>query len=262
MSNTATRILISIIAIPLILGIVYAGSHVFFALLLVLQTLCFYELLKIFREKNLKPDVFPSLVLSIIVFSSFVYLREDFLYAFIPAVLFTAVMELFSGKEYKVQGAWLPLFGLAYITFPFALLNGLGKNYEYVYLLLLMIWANDSFAFFGGKYFGKHKFSKISPNKTIEGLVSGFIFTVLTGMIFHYFSEKVSLADGIITGIIIGIFAPAGDLFESFLKRYTGVKDSSHIIPGHGGILDRFDSLIFCSPFIYIYYTYIKIFIN
>lgn len=262
MSNTVTRILISIIAIPLILGIVYAGGHVFFALLLVLQTLCFYELLKMFKEKNLNPDIFPSVTLSIIVFSSFIYLREDFLFAFIPAVLLTAVMELFSNKENKMRGAWLVLFGLAYITFPFALLNGLGKNFEYVYLLLLMIWANDSFAFFGGKYFGKHRFSKISPNKTIEGLISGFIFTVITGIMFHYFSEKVSMTDGIITGIFTGIFAPAGDLFESFLKRYTGVKDSSHTIPGHGGILDRFDSLIFCSPFIYFYFTYIKYFVN
>ncbi len=262
MSNTTVRILISLIAIPLILGAVYAGGHILFALLLILQTLCFYELLKMFREKEFKPDMFPAIVLSIITMVSYVYLRHDFIYAFIPAILIIALMEFISVKKSKLKNTGLVLFGLAYITFPFTLLNALGSNYEYVYLLLMLIWADDSFAYFGGKYFGKHKFSQISPNKTIEGLISGFIFTVITGIVFHLFSEKVTLADGIITGTFAGIFAPAGDLFESFLKRYTGVKDSSRIIPGHGGLLDRFDSLIFCTPFIYIYFNYLKFFVN
>ena len=131
-----------------------------------------------------------------------------------------------------------------------------------MYLLLFLIWANDSFAFFGGKYFGKHKFSKISPNKTIEGLVSGFVFTVITSVVFHFITKEISLADSVIMGAVISVLAPTGDLLESFLKRYTGVKDSSHIIPGHGGILDRFDSLIFCTPFVYIYFKYIKYLIN
>lgn len=262
MSNTLTRILISIISIPLILILVYIGGYAFFALVLLLQTMCFYELLIMFREKDLKADVYSSILLSIITITSYIYFEEYFKFVFITAVILIIIVISFSKKENKVKTTGLVLFGLIYITVPFTLLFKLGSIYLLVYLLLFLIWANDSFAFFGGKYFGKHKFSKISPNKTIEGLVSGFVFTVITSVVFHFITKEISLADSVIMGAVIGVLAPAGDLLESFLKRYTGVKDSSHIIPGHGGILDRFDSLIFCTPFVYIYFKYIKYLIN
>jgi phosphatidate cytidylyltransferase len=167
-------------------------------------------------------------------------------------------VEFLRKEKNKLINAGLVFFGFVYITFPFALFYKLDKNYIYVYLLFLLIWANDSFAFFGGKYFGKHKFSRISPNKTVEGLVTGFIFTIITSVVFHFIVSDITITDSLVVGVLVGIFGPAGDLFESYLKRYTNVKDSSHIIPGHGGILDRFDSLIVCVPIVYIYFSYIK----
>lgn len=200
--------------------------------------------------------------MSAVIISSFVYFNQYFKYTVVIVVILLLVIEFVSRKEHPLVNSGLVMFGLIYITLPFALLHELDKDYIQVYLLLLLIWANDSFAFFGGKYFGKHKFSKISPNKTVEGLVSGFVFTVLTSYIFHLFYEPITVIDSIVIGVFVSIFGPLGDLFESFLKRYTGVKDTSQIIPGHGGLLDRFDSLIFCTPFIFIYFKYIKYFIN
>lgn len=262
MSNIFIRILISIISIPLLLLLAYLGDYYFFALVLLLQTLCFYELLLMFREKEYKPDLYSSIIASVLIIIFLVYNIENFLYVFIAAVIFIILNVLFSKKINKIKTIGLVFFGLVYITIPFAMLFELGKNYILVFLLFFLIWSNDSFAYFGGKYFGKHKFSKISPNKTVEGLISGFIFTVITSVAFYYITKEITLTDSLVIGLIIGVLAPIGDLFESFLKRFTGVKDSSNIIPGHGGILDRFDSLMFCTPFVLIYFRYIKYLIN
>lgn len=258
MSNTFKRILISIFAIPLILYAAYAGGYPFFAFCLLVQTLSLYELLKMFENKGFTASVFYSLFVSIIVFAGFLYFKDYFNLILISGLISVLVLELFRKTENKLLNVGLVFFGLVYITFPFALFCKLDKNYTYVYLLFLLIWANDSFAFFGGKYFGKHKFSKISPNKTIEGLVVGFVFTIITSVAFHYLVSGITITDSLIVGVFVGVFGPLGDLFESFLKRYTCVKDSSNIIPGHGGLLDRFDSLILCAPFVYIYFNYIK----
>jgi phosphatidate cytidylyltransferase len=258
MSNTLKRILISIVAIPLILYSAYAGGYPFFAFCLLVQTLSFYELLKMFGNKGYTPLVYYSLFVSVLILVSFLFFIEFFSIVLISGLSSVLVLELFRKKENKMLNAGLVFFGIVYITFPFALFCKLDKNYTYVYLLFLLIWANDSFAFFGGKYFGKHKFSKISPNKTIEGLVVGFIFTIITSVVFHYAVPAVTITDSIVVGLFVGVFGPLGDLFESFLKRYTNVKDSSNIIPGHGGLLDRFDSIIVCVPFVYIYFNYIK----
>lgn len=258
MSNTLKRILISIIAIPLILYASYTGGYPFFAFCLLVQTLSIYELLKMFRSRGLTPSIYYSLFISVVMFVSFIFFKEYFYLILLFGVFSVVAVETLRKNSNKVINAGLVFFGFVYITFPFALFYKLDKNYVYVYLLFLLIWANDSFAFFGGKYFGKHKFSKISPNKTIEGLIVGFVFTIITAVTFHFVVPAVTITDSIVVGVFVGIFGPIGDLFESFLKRYTNVKDSSNIIPGHGGLLDRFDSIIVCVPFVYIYFNYIK----
>ncbi len=117
------------------------------------------------------------------------------------------------------------------------------------------IFLCDSMAFFAGSYFGKHHFSTISPKKTIEGSIAGLIASTLTVSIGWYFfaDDKFHIILGIFMGILIGIFAQLGDLLVSLMKRYFNVKDASNMIPGHGGILDRFDSVFFTAPIINLY---------
>ena len=117
------------------------------------------------------------------------------------------------------------------------------------------IFLCDSAAFFAGTYFGKHHFSSISPKKTIEGSVAGLVMSIITVSVGWYFfaDEKYPLVLGIILGLLTGLFAQVGDLLVSLIKRYFNVKDSSNLIPGHGGILDRFDSVFFTAPIINLY---------
>jgi phosphatidate cytidylyltransferase len=122
-----------------------------------------------------------------------------------------------------------------------------------------MIWVCDSAAYYIGSAFGKHKlFPRVSPNKSWEGAIAGFIFAVVTAVAAKYLLLDYLRTDqAVILGIIVGIFGQLGDLFESLLKRDAGVKDSSNLIPGHGGVLDRFDSLLVVSPLVYLYLDFV-----
>jgi phosphatidate cytidylyltransferase len=125
--------------------------------------------------------------------------------------------------------------------------------------ILASIWMCDTAAYFGGLSMGKHKlFPRVSPNKSWEGAVWGFFAAIATMMVAQkYFLPYLQFHQAIVIGIIIGLFGQIGDLVESLLKRDAGVKDSSSLIPGHGGVLDRFDSLIFVSPILYLYIDFV-----
>ena len=123
-----------------------------------------------------------------------------------------------------------------------------------IVLVFCLFWVNDVFAYLTGKALGKHKlFSRISPGKTIEGSLGGLVFTIVGMIIFCHFSDWHSIYRGIGMVAIAVVFGTLGDLCESMLKRQAGVKDSGKLIPGHGGILDRFDSVMFSMPFIFVY---------
>ena len=122
------------------------------------------------------------------------------------------------------------------------------------------IWICDSAACFLGTAFGKHKlFPRVSPNKSWEGAVAGFIFAIVAMIAAKaVVLDELNLTDAVVIGFIIGTIGQIGDLVESLIKRDAGVKDSSQLIPGHGGIFDRFDSLLFTSPAVYIYLYFLS----
>jgi len=257
MSNTLKRIFVGIIGIPIILFLIYMGGTYFFVLCLILQSLCLWEFLKIFENKNINALKIFTLIISVAIF---ILLSQKYYYSIVLIIL-PIVTEVFREKKRNPLNPVLSVFGVIYVTIPFLLLNELGKNFFIVIYIFVLIWACDTFAYFGGKFFGKHKLTSISPKKTIEGAVIGFMFTVATSVIFYYSgNDFLSFYDSIILGVLIGVFSQIGDNFESLLKRYTEVKDSSNIIPGHGGLLDRFDSLIFVVPLIYLYINFLKLF--
>ena len=128
-----------------------------------------------------------------------------------------------------------------------------------VIAILASIWMCDTMAYFGGLSMGKHKlFPRVSPNKSWEGAVWGFFGAVGTMLLFRtYALPYLALHQAIVIGVIVGVFGQIGDLIESLLKRDAGVKDSSSLIPGHGGFFDRFDSLIYVSPILYLYIDFV-----
>jgi len=128
-----------------------------------------------------------------------------------------------------------------------------------VVAVLATIWICDTAAFHAGTAMGRHKlFPRVSPNKSWEGTIFGFVFAIAAAIAAKYIVlEYMSLRDALVMGVVVGIFGQLGDLVESLMKRDAGVKDSSNLLPGHGGVFDRFDSLLFVAPILYLYLDFI-----
>ena len=147
--------------------------------------------------------------------------------------------------------------GLLYITLPAILLYLMhANNFILPIALILMIWTNDTMAYLVGSFIGKNQFSPISPNKTWEGVIGGAILTIIGAGIYGYFSHSYRLTDWMAFALCATVAGTLGDLLESKLKRMADVKDSGTLMPGHGGALDRFDSLLLAVPFAFVYANY------
>ena len=170
---------------------------------------------------------------------------------------------LFKRNKYPIN--FIQKFDICvrYLLFSFTFLillpfvNGVYEQ-SVILTLIILIWVNDSFAFFVGKNLGKRKlFESVSPKKTVEGFFGGVLFSLIAAFILSYFCDFLSLTNLIVISLIASILGTAGDLVESKFKRQANTKDSGNIMPGHGGILDRLDSLLFVAPFVYLYIHYL-----
>lgn len=187
------------------------------------------------------------------------------------AAIFVSVMlaaELFNKGLPRVKDKSSKMVQLiGYIIIPFLLIiklpflgfEGDNDNRFIIIGIFILMWTNDTFAYIVGKSIGKRKlFERISPKKTIEGFLGGLLFTIIVSYVISRFYTFLSPLLWITTAIILVLFGTLGDLIESKLKRNAGVKDSGMIMPGHGGILDRLDSIIFAIPFLFLYYQIIN----
>lgn len=260
MSNLLKRTLIGIIGIPLLILFIWLGNIYFLVLCIIIQSLCLYEFFSMFEKSGYRPlKYFPVAASALLFVLHYLDYELIFSVAVLIVILFFSA-EIFRKQDRNPVNPFLNVSGLVYITLPFIMLFELDKEYRLVIYLMMMIWMNDIAAYFAGKYFGRHKLSDVSPNKTIEGSVSGIIFAILISIVFFIFNKDlIEFKDAMILGIITGVMGQIGDLFESLIKRFNNVKDSSGIIPGHGGLLDRFDSLIFTAPLMYVYFNILKL---
>ncbi len=178
-------------------------------------------------------------------------------------VLFTTIVA--TNMRINFKDVSYTLFGIVYIVTCIAFIakiRGLEHGNWLVWFAIIAAWASDTFAYFIGKRFGKHKFSKVSPKKSIEGCIAGVVGAVIVALIYTYAVNEITSLNfsyiyiTIITAIL-SIIGQIGDFAASSIKRYVDVKDYSNLIPGHGGMLDRIDSLMFLSPFAYVFLTII-----
>jgi len=173
--------------------------------------------------------------------------------------------EIFTRKS-GVNGMVHTIFGFLYVTYLLShiiYIYGLQNGAILIWLPFVTAWFTDTTAYFTGISIGKHKLCPaISPNKTIEGALGGIvgscILTYLFGIFVSQYDNSIGITNFIVIGLICGIASQLGDLAASYIKRYTGVKDFGNIIPGHGGILDRFDSILFTSPVVYFYFMILQ----
>ena len=174
-------------------------------------------------------------------------------------VLLILIKDLFSEKTIPLFGSKRFIITTFYLSSGFIFLICIGNFYEkFTPLLLLgsfiLVWINDTFAYIVGKNFGKQKlFPSISPKKTVEGFLGGLLFACLSSYFIATYTETLGFTPWLVLAIIVSVFGTIGDLIESKFKRQAKVKDSGVIMPGHGGLLDRLDSIIFASPFIYLF---------
>ena len=144
-----------------------------------------------------------------------------------------------------------------YITLPLLLLLNIHTyDVDLPIAVILMIWCNDTMAYLVGSFIGKHQFSPISPKKTWEGVIGGAVLTIAAAGVYGYYSELYKLMDWMMLAVCVTIAGTLGDLMESKLKRMADIKDSGTLMPGHGGALDRFDSLLVAAPFAFVYSYY------
>ncbi len=165
------------------------------------------------------------------------------------------------GLEGSITEASLRFFGIVYIAVTLSHIiafNTVENGRLWLLVILIIVWANDTFAYFGGKSLGKNKLApSISPGKTIEGAVIGLIGGFIAAFVFDYYQNIfANVWDIVLVSLLVGVLSIVGDLVESILKRSSGVKDSGSILPGHGGLLDRIDSLIFVIPAVYYYISF------
>jgi phosphatidate cytidylyltransferase len=287
MSELTRRILFGVIAAPLGVVVVFYGGAALAALLAIVSALAAWEFFRIARASGLTPleDVGIPLagVVPLFVHARYLRLYELPLSGMALAVLAILTIVLFvRGVNGKPLGAAAAtVFGVVYtggmLSFGYAI-----RYHEYVIesvrvplgrlavaaggllllLPLLLTWASDIGAFFVGRAFGKRKLMpSVSPGKTVEGAVGGLLATMLIGWLYARFvltpaTQLAFVRGGIfLFALLVSVAAQVGDLAESLLKREAGMKDSSHIIPGHGGVLDRFDSLLFVLPVSYVLFN-------
>lgn len=278
MSNLAIRTLVAVVAIPLILAACFYGGFFFFLFTTILIVLGTNEFYMLSRAKNFEPlavfGITGAATLNALVYSSPIPIAYEFITALI---LFALLLELFKKRTDGVKGTFenvgVTITGIVYVGYFGSILTAIRERVGiqnvlpthrsaglFIISIFAMIWICDSAAYFVGGAIGRHKMSKfVSPKKSWEGAIAGFVFALLTSAGCKYWvlpqlSWHVMLA----TGLIIGTFGQAGDFVESLFKRDACAKDSSDMIPGHGGVLDRFDSLLFSAPLIYMMLQHLR----
>lgn len=263
MSNLFVRSLSALVYAVLFIAAILFSAETYIGLLSLFAIVCIWELSKIIQIKSLVPYILLACVAYLAFFNtSFTYV--DYLFGVTMVGSITLLFLLINSKPIKTDTlAQKLLLQAMYLVFPFYFLMDLPFiNHTYypniIVYIIFIIWTNDSFAFLVGKNFGRRKlFEKVSPKKTIEGFIGGLLFSIIAGFIIGQYSGIFSILDWIIIAIIVAVFGSLGDLVESKLKRQANVKDSGTIMPGHGGLLDRLDSLFFLAPFVYLYIHYI-----
>ncbi|NQV18486.1 MAG: phosphatidate cytidylyltransferase [Armatimonadetes bacterium] len=255
------RVLIAVIFIPLILFIFYLGG---FALSSLLGLIVFIQMFE-FREMFIKKGITISVIMlpfSILVFISSAYFNLNMVIASLFIVfIFVSGNDLVHNKlEGSLNRISTSLFSVIYTAVFLSSVYRIRNMENGAFLILsliALIWITDSFAYFIGRKYGKHRgIFKASPKKSLQGFLAGILFAFIGAFIIAEFTGF-TIIQTLAVAISAGIFGQFGDLFESMLKRDVGIKDSSTIIPGHGGILDRFDSLLLAAPAFYLLLSFI-----
>lgn len=250
--------------VVVMLGSLLLGEYAFAIFFIVLSLLCLVEFYRLVKNETIRPHRSLGVLLAgtIITPLALDFLFKDhwmYIFLAVPATILICIVELFRKREHPFVNLAFTYFGILFIIIPFCFFTAMafiGNTYNFHFPLafMLMLWANDTGAYVFGINFGKHKlFERHSPKKSWEGFFGGLLTSLLAAFIISTQFQELSFLQWSIVSIIVTTAGTFGDLFESMLKRSISIKDSGSLLPGHGGLLDRFDGLLFAAPLVFLY---------
>ncbi len=261
------RVLTGIIGLPIVaLILIFSNKYIIDVIFTLIAILCMSEYLKAFRTKAKPVKLLAYLSCFIIAFIHVIpeeWLGKTFAIAVTSIVAILFIKVIVSNMKTNINDIMITFFGMIYIVLFLlfiTLLYGFENGKYLIWYIFISAWGSDTFAYFVGSKFGKHKLSKISPKKSIEGCIGGIIGAILISLIYTFCINRFAMLDisyiwiSLIT-VLLSILSQIGDLSASTIKRTVEIKDFGNLIPGHGGLLDRIDSVLFIAPFAYFLLT-------
>lgn len=283
MNNFITRTLSAIVYAGVVVASILVqpecfGNHMllFGVVFMIVSTLAIREFHSLVGGSDVKIQSY-AMIANALLFCTLYFLFygdmiwRPLLFAYVAILLLAMIVHLFREKVNAVESWGNLCAGQLMIALPFALMSGVVLyNKWLMFALFILIWVNDSGAYIVGSLMSKRKggnhkmFPRVSPAKSWEGLIGGFVFDLIAGYIFYLVGWTTTmgltaypLLDSLLFALVVGVFGTLGDLMESLMKRTIGVKDSGKFMPGHGGVLDRFDSLLLVVPVVYFLFIYL-----
>jgi phosphatidate cytidylyltransferase len=265
--NLYTRTITGVVFVALTIGSLILHPFAFITVIFIFMIAALIEFFHLTGKHDIHPQwiagtISASIMYIVPALAAFGIISPKSI-AFLPLLLFVFfVAEIFRNKPNALQNIAFSIFAVIYIAIPFTLLIFLMSpiitegqpHWHIVFSFFVILWAHDTFAYLTGMWLGKHKlFEKISPKKTWEGSFGGLIFALLAAFVLSLFFTELSTVQWMTGALIIAVTGTFGDLSESLLKRNFNVKDSGKFFPGHGGVLDRFDAVLFAAPALFCY---------
>jgi len=268
-NNFLKRTLTAAAFVAVLLGCTYYHQYSFTALFFIITVLGVWEFYTLAEKTTAKPQkIWGTFIAAIFFITNAIiclgYNNYSILALNIPLLFSVFIIELFTKAEHPFKNIAFTLLGIFYVVLPFSLLNYLVTytgtySFELIFGFFFILWSNDTGAYLVGSLIGKNKlFPRISPGKTWEGSIGGALLSFIVAYIISQWYHSINTTDWMVIAGILVVIGTLGDLVESLFKRSISVKDSGNLLPGHGGILDRFDSLIMATPFVFTYLFLIK----
>lgn len=259
------RVISALIGFPLVaIILIFGNKYLVDVTISIIAIMSLYEYFNSFKDQKENKNLRCIAYIAAITIMFIHIIPSDMILKLIAAIIPISILILFSqviasNMKYNIKDISITLFGVCYVVIFLMyvpIIREMTNGRIVIWYVFISAWGTDIFAYLIGRKFGKHKFSQISPNKSIEGCIAGTVGAVLLSLIYTlicntYFRMNFNYFYIILIGIVLSLVGQIGDFAASSIKRYAGIKDFSNLIPGHGGMLDRIDSVIFIAPFAY-----------